>query len=126
MLTGGAGNDVFSFQAPYGQPGYDAAVVGTSTITDFTRGSDQIGISSCLIGGFGYYGTLQAADFASVSNEAEYNDAICGTAKIIYNSSNGNLFYNANGAEAGLGKGSQFATVQGAPALSTSDFQVQW
>jgi Ca2+-binding RTX toxin-like protein len=126
ILTGGAGNDVFSFQAPAGLLGYDAAVVGTSTITDFASGSDQIGISACLIGGFGYYGALQAADFASVSNEAEYNDAICGNAKIIYNSSNGNLFYNANGADAGLGNGSQFATVQGAPALTTSDFQVQW
>jgi hypothetical protein len=40
------GHDTFSFQAPAGLPGYDAAVVGTSTITDFTRGSDQIGISS--------------------------------------------------------------------------------
>jgi hypothetical protein len=82
--------------------------------------------------GFCYYGTLQSADFASVylitviSNEAEFNTAACGAAKIIYNSSNDNIFYNANGADAGLGNGSQFATVQGSPALTTSDFQVQW
>jgi Ca2+-binding RTX toxin-like protein len=100
------------------------AVVGTTT--DFTQGQDTIGISSCLIGGFGYYGTLQAADFASVSNEADFNTAASGTAKIIYNSSNGNIFYNAKVAEAGLGNGSQFATAQGAPALTTADFQVQW
>jgi Ca2+-binding RTX toxin-like protein len=126
VLTGGSGNDMFNFEAPYGQPGYNAATVGTATITDFASGSDHIGLSSCLFGGFGYYGTLQASDFAIVSNEAQYNAAACGSAKIIYNSSNGNLFFNANGAEAGLGNGSQFATVQGTPALSTSDFQVQW
>jgi hypothetical protein len=65
-------------------------------------------------------------DFASVSNEADFNAAACGTAKIIYNSSNGSIFYNAKVAEAGLGKGSQFATAQGAPALTVNDFQVQW
>jgi Ca2+-binding RTX toxin-like protein len=125
VLTGGAGNDVFSFQSPAGHVGYDAAVIGTSTITDFASGSDTISISSCLIGGFGYYGVLQAADFASVSNEAEFNTAASSDAKIIYNSSNGSLFFNANGATAGLGNGSQFATVQGAPALSINDFQVE-
>jgi Ca2+-binding RTX toxin-like protein len=126
VLTGGAGKDVFSFEAPYGQPGYNAAVVGTATITDFTSGSDTIGLSTCLFGGFGYYGTIQSTDFAIVKNETEYNAAACGSAKIIYNSANGNVFFNENGAEAGLGKGSQFATIQGAPALTTSDFQVQW
>jgi Ca2+-binding RTX toxin-like protein len=119
-------NDNFSFQSAAGLTGHNTAVVGTFTITDFTKGQDTIGISSCLIGGFGYYGTIQSADFASVSNEAEFNQAACSTAKIIYNSSNGSIFFNANGTEAGLGNGSKFATVQGAPALNTSDFQVQW
>ncbi len=126
VLTGGAGNDVFSFEAPYNQPGYNAAVVGNSTITDFTSGSDVIGLSTCLFGGFGYYGTIQSADFAIVKNETEYSAAACGSAKIIYNSTSGNLYFNANGEEAGLGAGSQFATVQGAPALTAKDFQVQW
>jgi serralysin len=58
--------------------------------------------------------------------KAIYNAAACGSAKIIYNSSNGSIFYNAKVAEAGLGQGSQFATAQGAPALTVKDFQVQW
>jgi hypothetical protein len=67
-------NDTFSFQAPAGLPGYNAATVGTSTITDF-------------------------------------NTAASGTAKIIYNSSNGNIFYNANGAEAGIGNHPHFKQI---------------
>jgi Ca2+-binding RTX toxin-like protein len=114
-------NDTFSFQAPADLPGYNTAIVGISTITQ-----GQIGISSCLIGGFGYYGTLQAADFAVVTSVSEFNAAAGSTAKIIYNSSNGDLYYNADGATAGLGNGSQFAVVQGTPALNTADFQVQW
>jgi serralysin len=76
--------------------------------------------------GFGYYGTLQATDFAVVTSVSEFNAAAGSTAKIIYNSSNGDLYYNADGATAGLGNGSQFAVVQGIPALTVNDFQVQW
>jgi hypothetical protein len=39
-------NDTFSFQAPADLPGYNTATVGISTITDFTQGQDQIGIST--------------------------------------------------------------------------------
>jgi hypothetical protein len=79
--------------------------------------------------GFGYYGTLQAAEAnheAVVTSVSEFNAAAGSTAKIIYNSSNGDLYYNADGATAGLGNGSQFAVVQGKPALTVNDFQVQW
>jgi Ca2+-binding RTX toxin-like protein len=68
-------NDTFSFQVPADLPGYNTATVGISTITDFTQGQDQIGISSCLIGGFGYYSTLQAADEAVVTSVSEFNAA---------------------------------------------------
>jgi hypothetical protein len=65
-------NDTFSFQGPADLPGYNTATVGISTIT---QGQDQIGISSCLMVGFGYYGTLQAADFAVVTSVSEFNAA---------------------------------------------------
>jgi Ca2+-binding RTX toxin-like protein len=125
-LTGGVGNDVFAFDRTFGSIGYDANTVGTATITDFTKGEDTIGVSSDLFGGFGYYGQLVASDFASVTNDAEFAAAAIGSAKIIYNSTDGGLFFNANGAEAGLGAGSQFATVKGAATLSHSDIQVQF
>jgi Ca2+-binding RTX toxin-like protein len=126
ILTGGAGCDFFNFESPIGRAGYNATTVGTSIITDFTNGQDLIGLSAGLFGSFGYYGQLHSADFATVKNQAEYDAAACGSAKIIYNSANGSLFFNANGAEAGLGNGSQFATVQNCPTLTISDFQVQW
>ncbi|MGL5875892.1 MAG: M10 family metallopeptidase C-terminal domain-containing protein, partial [Xenococcaceae cyanobacterium] len=60
--------------------------------------------------------------FASVAN-----DAAVGTSysAIVYSSATGNLFYNSDGAIAGLGTGAQFATVTGIPAVSANDFVLQ-
>ncbi|MGL5871677.1 MAG: M10 family metallopeptidase C-terminal domain-containing protein, partial [Xenococcaceae cyanobacterium] len=60
--------------------------------------------------------------FASVAN-----DAAVGTSysAIVYSSATGNLFYNSDGAIAGLGTGAQFATVSGIPAVSANDFVLQ-
>jgi hypothetical protein len=44
---------------------------------------------------------------------------------LIYSSSTGNLFYNQNGAAAGLGAGSQFATLSANLALTANDFLLQ-
>jgi hypothetical protein len=41
---------------------------------------------------------------------------------LVYSQGSGNLFYNANGATAGLGEGAQFATVSGSPVLRAVDF----
>ncbi|MGD1701522.1 DUF7453 family protein [Dapis sp. BLCC M229] len=43
-------------------------------------------------------------------------------AVIVYNSENGNLFYNPNGSETGFGDGGQFATLTNTPLLEAEDF----
>ena len=45
--------------------------------------------------------------------------------EIVYNSSNGRLFYNPNGATAGFGQGGLFATLTNIPVLSSSDFIIR-
>ena len=44
---------------------------------------------------------------------------------IVYNSNNGNLFYNPNGSVAGFGSGAQFATLTGSPLLEADDFSIR-
>jgi hypothetical protein len=62
------------------------------------------------------------ANFATVANDAA---ALAGTSSsaILYSASTGNLFYNQNGALAGLGaSGGNFATLTGMPNLVVDDF----
>jgi hypothetical protein len=44
---------------------------------------------------------------------------------IVYNSSNGNLFYNPNGDASGFGLGGEFAQLSNAPQLDINAFLVQ-
>ena len=60
-------------------------------------------------------------EFAAVGSDQAVATS---NAYIVYNSNNGNLFYNANGELAGLGAGSQFASLEGAPELNANDFNL--
>lgn len=46
------------------------------------------------------------------------------SAKIIYNSSTGNLLYNQNGNVSGLGSGGLLATLTTIPQLDNNDFLI--
>jgi hypothetical protein len=71
-------------------------------------------------------GNLQAAEFATINDGAnELTLAGGSTAKIVYNSATGNLFYNQNGATDGLGNGGLFATLTDTPLLDINDLIVQ-
>ena len=50
--------------------------------------------------------------------------ATSSNALIVYNTSNGNLYYNANGSTAGFGDGGQFATLVNAPDIDAEDFSI--
>ena len=50
--------------------------------------------------------------------------AALSNAFITYSTDTGNLFYNQNGSETGLGQGAQFATLQDIPTLSATDFLI--
>jgi Ca2+-binding RTX toxin-like protein len=120
-LTGGAYNDQFKFGNSNGSPFGSA---NTDTITDFVAGTDKIVLGrasfSALKSAIG--GNLLAREFAIVTSDSQ---AQASSAKVVYNSANGNLFYNQNGSSSGFGKGGQFATLTGSPDnLSSSDFLV--
>lgn len=120
-LTGGAYNDQFKFGNSNGSPFGSANV---DTITDFVAGTDKIVLGrssfSALQSPIG--GNLLSREFAIVTSDSKAGSS---SAKIVYNSANGNLFYNQNGLSGGFGKGGQFATLTGSPDnLSTGDFLV--
>jgi hypothetical protein len=62
-------------------------------------------------------------DFASVFGTVTDDVAAeTSAASIVYNTSNGKLFYNNNGLESGFGDGGQFANIFGKPVLSAESF----
>jgi len=125
LLEGGAGLDQFVFGsgASFGQ-----ANPGMDTIQDFDVQADRIALSkttfASLQSGEGE-GFSQGSEFAIVGSEADVanSDALI---VAVRGSTGTNLFYNANGAEVGLGVGAQFATLDGLTGdLSTTNFALQ-
>jgi Ca2+-binding RTX toxin-like protein len=117
-LNGGGGNDVlvgfggadnFAFTTALGAGNVDL-------IADFQGGTDKIQLDDAVFSGIGGLGTLNANAFFAGSAAHDADD------RIVYNSSTGQLFFDADGN--GAGAAVLFATLQGAPSLSASDFAV--
>ncbi|MEH2323847.1 MAG: hypothetical protein V7K32_09775 [Nostoc sp.] len=71
---------------------------------------------------------IASAPGTGFSNKSDFqvtSSAATSTAKIVYDSVSGQLFYNQNGSTAGFGSGGLFATLTGAPTLAASDFVLQ-
>jgi Ca2+-binding RTX toxin-like protein len=110
IFTGGAGNDTFVF----GSAGMTTlAQLGVDTITDFTVGQDKIQLSQSIFN----LSTVGVTDFITVTADA---DADIATGEIVYNSTNGKLFYNT----AGVGNSNQFAQLGTGLDLHGTDFTV--
>jgi Ca2+-binding RTX toxin-like protein len=121
FLVGGEGSD--RFHAVYERI-FNSEYFGVDVISDFETGSDKIALNKSIftsINSFGGTGFSLSEEFAVVESDA---DAAISTAEIVYNSSNGNLYYNTNGSEPGLGTGSLFATLTGVPTLVATDFLI--
>ena len=118
-LSGGNGNDTFVFNT---DAAFDSNDLGIDVIVDFGDGTDLINLdlttftalSSQAGTGFSNGGELAVV---SQDERVATNDAY-----ILYSSSTGNLFYNENGAEAGLGNGGHFATLENAAQLEANNF----
>ncbi len=124
-LTGGSGNDLFTYFTNRAFFDFD---LGLDIITDFHKDAgetDQIALSKRtfteITSNLGT-GFSQESDFAIVANDAA---AATSQAFIVYSQGTGNLFYNSNGALAGLGTGAEFATLTNHPLLAATDFVIQ-
>ncbi|OZH55060.1 hypothetical protein AFK68_06980, partial [Hydrocoleum sp. CS-953] len=121
-LTGGASKDKFIFNT--NQP-FQAEDIGTDTITDFQEDRDKIWLDQntfTAINSLAGEGFSIVEEFEVVSSDAQAETAV---GVIVYNQTNGNLFYNSDGVASGFGEGGLFANVVNAPELESSDFQIR-
>ena len=106
-LIGGGGSDQFIFGSGRA---FNSADLGIDTITDFQVNIDSIVLDPLTFG--------TALTFASVTTDLA---AANSSASIVYNSVNGNLFYNSNSSDTGFGTGGQFAILSTRPTLTGND-----
>lgn len=114
-LTGGAGNDEFKFFA-------SAASGNEKLITDFTSGADEFVLGLAQFSGLAGVGTLTAAEFVSGAGTKTAQDA---SDRLIYDTTTGKLYYDADGTGAGS-SAILIATVGTVthPTLANTDFTV--
>ena len=116
ILTGGAGNDTFVFDTAL------SAATNKDTIADFTSGADTFDLAKSIFAALPNLITsvLSAENFKIGSGisvvAADDNDFI------LYNTTSGALFYDADGNGSGLAV--QFATLTTKPTLTAGDFLV--
>jgi Ca2+-binding RTX toxin-like protein len=110
-LNGGGGADKFLFDS--------ALNVGTNVdvIADFAPGIDRIHLDEDIFTALAA-GALPPGRFHSVPGATDANDA---TDRIIYDSANGNLYYDADG-NGELSSSVLFATLTTHPAITAADF----
>ncbi|MEJ1121256.1 calcium-binding protein [Phyllobacterium sp. CCNWLW109] len=119
IISGGAGNDTLT-----GGEGRDAFMFNTvtngstnrDTITDFNVVADTIWMDNAAFAALGANGALAAGAFHIGAAAADAND------RIVYNSSTGALYYDADGS--GSGGAVQFANLTKGLALTNADFLV--
>ncbi|MEB3342089.1 bifunctional metallophosphatase/5'-nucleotidase [Okeania sp.] len=115
VMTGGASIDRFIFNT---NQAYSQEDLGQDTITDFNPDQDIILLDRTTFTTIGDGDSFEDV-FATVTNNgaARTSDAV-----IVYNTNNGNLFYNQNGSNGGLGSGGLFVTLEDAPTLDPDNF----
>ncbi|MDZ8228237.1 MAG: hypothetical protein RMY00_35500, partial [Nostoc sp. ChiVER01] len=129
VLIGGAGNDTLIGGAGADKFFYNtnalfvSSAVGVDTISDFNHSQgDKIILDKTT------FNAITSATGTGFSNTNDFkitSSVATSTAKIIYDSVSGQLFYNQNGCTPGFGSGGLFATLTDAPTLTASDFVLQ-
>ena len=114
-LTGGAGIDLFVFDAAL------SAATNVDTVNDFVIGTDKLQLDADVFTALSAGVALAATQFVSGAGVTTAQDA---SDRILYNSTNGALYYDADGT--GALAPVRFATLGGAqhPVLTAGDFIV--
>ena len=112
-LTGGAGADAFVFGS---KPN---TTLNSDTVTDFVSGTDTLVFNKTIYPAFTALGAIGADAFWSGAGVNAAHDA---TDRFLYNTTNGALWYDADGT--GSTAAVQVATLTGRPALAFSDILI--
>ena len=115
-LNGGAGNDVLT--GGDGKDIFQLTTLSKDTITDFSVVDDRIQLENSVFAKLTATGDLHPAYFKTGTAAIDTNDYV------IYNSSNGALFYDADGNGAGAATQIAMLGTGTHPALTYADFFV--
>ena len=112
-MTGGAGLDSFVFS--------EAGTANADRITDFVSASDKVALDDAGFVNIGALGNFAAGDgrFWAAAGATSGHDA---NDRVIYNTSTGSLYYDADGS--GAGAAQLIATFTGNPAIAATDISV--
>jgi Ca2+-binding RTX toxin-like protein len=114
-LTGGLGQDTFVFDS---RPSFGSA---EDAVTDFVSGTDKLTFDNAAFTAIGGAGSFSAGD-ARFASGAGFTSGRDTSDRVIYNTTTGELFYDADGS--GAGAAQLIARLQGAPALAATDITV--
>ena len=112
ILTGGAGADSFVFDTALN------ATTNKDTITDFSVVDDTIRLENAIFTKFTATGALAAGTFVSGAGAV----ALDSNDFLIYDKTNGSLYYDADGS--GAGARVEIVSLTGIPALTPADFVI--
>ncbi|MBK7521566.1 MAG: hypothetical protein IPI75_15800 [Gammaproteobacteria bacterium] len=114
-LTGGGGGDAFVFDTAL------SAASNIDTLTDFAPGSDTLRLDASVFAAFSAGVPVSGAQLLAAAGATSAQDA---DDRLIYNTTSGALYYDADGT--GAGAAVQFAQLGTSthPVLSASDFVV--
>jgi serralysin len=112
-LWGGAGADTFVFR--------ENGAANADIIGDWTSGSDKLALDNAAMAALGADGAFVAGDarFWSAAGATSGHDS---NDRVIYNTSSGSLYYDADGS--GAGAAQLIATLTGLPGVAASDIVV--
>ena len=119
ILVGGDGNDSLTGGAGLDEFVYNSVSEGVDRITDFRVTDDTLVLSVSGFGGGLAIGTLASNQFRIGANATTATTA---DHRVIYNSTNGALFFDADGL--GGSAATQFATLNSKLLLTNADFSV--
>jgi Ca2+-binding RTX toxin-like protein len=113
-LTGGLGADAFVFDTAPASGNVDQ-------VADFVSATDRLNLENGVFTALGAAGNFAAGDarFAAGAGFTSGRDA---SDRIVYDTTTGNLYYDADGN--GAGAAQLFATIQGHPAVAATDITV--